>query len=128
MGRDITSLRGLIYVDGIETMPRQLTSMQLEAIARQVEKLWPPNPEIGIWFDVETLEKTNNYWIPALIVACYYLPDKVIRAIIPEQHLQTMLNRKIRIYPDVQQIPDANPHIFSLNFEEHFIEIMFELE
>lgn len=128
MGRDITSVRGVIFIDGLQTSPRQLTFLELKAIAREVKEVWGTNEHLGIWFDVETFERINNYWYPALIVSCYRLPGKTNRAVVPNNYLETLLNRKIRIFPQVQDIPDTNPELQPFDFTGHIIEVEFELE
>ncbi len=128
MGIDVTSLKVLVYIDEAEVSPRDLTSRQLEEIAREVEKLWPPNEAYGIWFDVQTLKLTNNYWEISLIIVCYNMPNNRVRAVIPEHYLHNMLDRKIRIFPKLPDTADESFHPNPMDFGIHTVEVMFVLE
>lgn len=126
MGQDITSVGFIIFIDGFETTPRELTFLQLRAIAKEIKGVWESSQYPEIWFDVET-EGINDFWHPKLKVSCYYRPGKN-PAVIPDEYLRGLLNVKIQIFPKVGENLNINPVLKPFDFTGHIVEVMFGIE
>lgn len=134
MGRLETSVRVLLYINFGEVDWEDLTPRELEAIVREVRKMWPPDMQSRVWFDVEKQGRfISGRWETVVRVVCYHMPfgDKSQRAEIPRVYIDGLVGKKIRIFPIVEPDSDDDNPRYSGRFrrlEMQLVEVLFVLE
>lgn len=94
-------LRVLVYVNDHQIDVNKLLPIEVDAIADEIQKLWPPDLYYRVWFDVEKLIAHSDWWEVAFRVICYYIPGKEERCLFPEEHLNRVVKKHIPIHPAV---------------------------
>lgn len=132
MTRSATSVRVLLYINQFEVDWDDLTPRELEAIVREVRKMWPPDMQSRVWFDVEKQGRfVGGRWETIVRVVCYHMPipDKSRRAEIPYVYINGLVGEKIRIFPIVE--PENDDTRRSARFrglEMQMVEVLYVLE
>lgn len=133
MIRSATSVRVLLYINHYEVDWDDLNSREFQAIVREIRKMWPPDIQSRVWFDVETHKNgLNGQWETVVRVVCYRLPipDKSERAEIPGMYIDGLVGRKIRIFPITEPDTDIYPRRPAAfrRLEMQLVEIVYILE
>lgn len=126
-----TSVRVLLYINFTEVDWNDLTPRELEAIVREIRKIWPPDLRSRVWFDVEKQGCfIGGRWETVVRVVCYHMPDKSQRAEIPHVYLNELLGKKFRIFPIVEPEEDDDTRRSARfrRLEMQMVEVMFVLE
>lgn len=108
MARGTTSVRVLLYINNQSVVWDDLNLREFEAIVKEIRKMWPPDMESRVWFDVEPKQDgLNGQWETIVRVVCYQMPifDKTNRAEIPRMYIDGLVGRKFRIFPITE--PDS---------------------
>lgn len=102
MTRATTSVRALLYINRENVDWDDLNLREFEAIVREIQKMWPPDMQSRVWFDVEAKQDgLNGRWETIVRVVCYHMPIlvKQERADIPRVYIDGLVGRKFRIFP-----------------------------
>jgi hypothetical protein len=131
MARTATSVRVLLYINFSEVEWDDLTPRELEAIVREVQKMWPPDMQTRVWFDIEKQGRfVGGQWETVVRVVCYHLPDKSQRTEIPQLYIDGLTGKKFRIFPIVEPESDDDTRRAQSfrRLEMQMVEVLFVLE
>ena len=133
MTRTTISVRVLLYTNQNEFDWDDLTSRELDAIVNEIHKMWPPDIQSRVWFDVEKRERiANGQWETIVRVSCYHMPihDKSQCAEIPKVYTESLVGRKIRIFPITDQDGDnaSRGSAILRRLEMQLVEVLYVLE
>jgi hypothetical protein len=126
-----TSVRVLLYINFHEVDWEDLTPRELEAILREIQKMWPPDLRSRVWLAVEKQGRfVGGRWETVVRVVCYHMPDKSQRAEIPQVYLNELLGKKFRIFPIVELDGDDDTRRSARfrRLEMQMVEVLFVLE
>ena len=131
MARTATSVRVLLSINFSEVEWDDLTSREQEAIVREILKMWPPDLQVHVWFDVEKQGRfVSGQWETVARIVCYHLPDKSQRADIPQLYIDSLVGKKFRIFPIVEPEEDDDTRRAQRfrRLEMQMVEVLFVLE
>jgi hypothetical protein len=132
MNQYATSVRVLLYINFSEVDWDDLTPRELEAIMREIQKIWPPDMRSRVWFAVDKQGRfVSGRWETVVRVVCYHLPNKDQRGEIPPIYISELVGKKFRIFPIVEPETDDDTKRRSERFrrlEMQMVEVLFMLE
>jgi hypothetical protein len=126
-----TSVRVLLYINFNEVDWDDLTPGELEAIMREIQKMWPPDMRSRVWFSVEKQKRfVTGRWETIVRVVCYHMPDKEQRGEMPNVYIHELVGKKFRIFPILELEEDENTRrsVRFRRIEMQMVEVVFVLE
>jgi hypothetical protein len=133
MTRNTASVRVQLYINHYDVDWDDLTPREFEAILREIRKMWPPDMQSRVWFNVEKYKNSLiGQWETVIRVVCYRMPipDKTELAEMPKEYISALVGRKIRIFPITEQEDDDSPRQIASfrRLEMQLVEVVYVLE
>jgi 3'-phosphoadenosine 5'-phosphosulfate sulfotransferase (PAPS reductase)/FAD synthetase len=133
MTRSATSVRVLLYINHQNVDWDDLYLQEFEAIVREIRKMWPPDMEAHVWFDVEAKQDAmNGRWETIVRVVCYHMPvhNKNDRAEIPRLYIDSLVGRKFRIFPitDIENDISSRKTAAFRRLDMQLVEVVYVIE
>jgi hypothetical protein len=133
MTRPAKSVRVRLFINRMEVDWKDLTPRELEAIVREIRKMWPPDMRSRVWFDVEVYNFDNyNRYDASVWVVCYHMPihDKSQTAYIPQAYIDGLVGEEFRIFPvrDPQDDDGLRKTVPFRGIEMQLVEVLYVLE